>query len=374
MLNIQQYLRNGGTLESLATAPFYVTAKPHPRYSNLKLFKYDQILSDFSNPIVREARGIILDSANDWKVVAHPFDKFGNYGESYADPIDWSQAVIQEKKDGSLLFLWYYDNQWQVSTSGTPDASGEVNGYDITFARLFWETWDKACLTHGFSLLALDPQATYCFELCSPLNRIVVRHFDKSLTFLGCRDIESNTEFLPSIFNGPLTYLNVMEFPSIYNSMQDAIDHIKGANGLNIEGWVIVGSRKPNGSYNRVKLKCDSYVRYHRLRDSLSATPKNLVDIIRKNEGVEWLLAFPEYQKQYDTLKEKYMYLTEWEDIYFESYKEQANGDRKAFAALAKTTKVPGYYFSRLDGKCKGIREYLSNVPIDHLMALLYKE
>jgi tRNA splicing ligase len=31
--------------------------------------------------IVRESRGVILDSANNWSVVALPFDKFFNYGE-----------------------------------------------------------------------------------------------------------------------------------------------------------------------------------------------------------------------------------------------------------------------------------------------------
>ena len=40
------------------------------------------------NPIVQQARGIILDEAKDWKVVARPYDKFFNLGEGNAAPID----------------------------------------------------------------------------------------------------------------------------------------------------------------------------------------------------------------------------------------------------------------------------------------------
>ena len=39
------------------------------------MFKYNQFSSDFSNPIVREARGIIFREDN-WKCVRRAFDKF----------------------------------------------------------------------------------------------------------------------------------------------------------------------------------------------------------------------------------------------------------------------------------------------------------
>lgn len=50
------------------------------------IFNYG-IDCDFSNPIVQESRGIILDLDN-LEVVCWPFRKFGNYNESYADKID----------------------------------------------------------------------------------------------------------------------------------------------------------------------------------------------------------------------------------------------------------------------------------------------
>lgn len=69
------------------------------------IFNY-AIGCDFSNPIVQEARGIIIDLEN-LDVVCWPFRKFGNYNESYADKIDWSTARVQEKIDGSIIKLWW---------------------------------------------------------------------------------------------------------------------------------------------------------------------------------------------------------------------------------------------------------------------------
>lgn len=82
------------------------------------MFKYNQLSSDFSNPIVREARGIIFREDN-WKCVRRAFDKFFNYGEPNAAEIDWNTAKVQTKYDGSLISAWFDDKKWHYSTNGT---------------------------------------------------------------------------------------------------------------------------------------------------------------------------------------------------------------------------------------------------------------
>ena len=85
--------------ELLQEAPYFLEVKEDEGYV---LLKYNQIKSDFSQPIVQQARGIIVKYLHDcgfWKIVCWPFDKFFNYGESYAASIDWSSARVQEKID-----------------------------------------------------------------------------------------------------------------------------------------------------------------------------------------------------------------------------------------------------------------------------------
>ena len=85
------------------------------------MFKYNQISSDFNNPIVREARGIIFRKGQWNNPVCWRFNKFFNVQEPNAAKIDWSTAFVSEKIDGSIIGVWW-DGDWKISTNGTIDA------------------------------------------------------------------------------------------------------------------------------------------------------------------------------------------------------------------------------------------------------------
>jgi hypothetical protein len=56
-----------------------------------------------------------------------------------------------EKKDGSLMILYFAEGAWRVATSGQADAGQnsdkQVNGATgaivPSFHRLFWDIWNK---------------------------------------------------------------------------------------------------------------------------------------------------------------------------------------------------------------------------------------
>lgn len=98
--------------------------KRHKKYENLVLFRYDQLNSSFKNAAVTgdlvlmirgivlivDARGIVLDEKNGWKIVVFPYEKFFNFNESFAAKLDWDEStIVTEKSDGSLMTLYYYD-------------------------------------------------------------------------------------------------------------------------------------------------------------------------------------------------------------------------------------------------------------------------
>ena len=177
--------------ELLTTDPYNLKISRDDGYI---MFKYNQVASDFSIPLVREARGIIFRESN-WECVCHAFNKFGNYGESYCPNIDWGTASVQEKCDGSLIKLWH-DNGWHISTNGTIDAfKAELNDTKYsTFGALVedampmsWGAWEKIA----------DPKCTYMFELVSPYNRVVIPYKETKLYFLGIRDMEDGGEWNP---------------------------------------------------------------------------------------------------------------------------------------------------------------------------------
>ena len=69
------------------------------QYHDLYTFKYDQLNCDFNDPVVREARGIILwipeqPTAAHPCVIARAFDKFMNYAQEGVVSIDRAFARV----------------------------------------------------------------------------------------------------------------------------------------------------------------------------------------------------------------------------------------------------------------------------------------
>jgi len=110
MLETQKFLNKFG-LDAISQPPLNILVKRRPDFPNLVHFTYSQLESPKAHPVVLECRGLILDEADNWNVVAYPFRRFANYGEEWANPIDWSTARVQDKLDGchlrtAKLHLW----------------------------------------------------------------------------------------------------------------------------------------------------------------------------------------------------------------------------------------------------------------------------
>lgn len=279
--------------ELLTTDPYNLKIS---RDGDYIMFKYNQISSDFTIPLVREARGIIFRES-DWECVCEKFTKFGNYGESYCPDIDWATASVQEKVDGSLIGM-FYDNGWHICTNGTIDAfKAELNDVKYpTFGALVedampisWGEWEETA----------DPKCTYMFELVSPYNRVVIPYEETKLYFLGMRDMEDGREWNPE--DSDMSY--AFEMPKRYplHSLEDVQ---KAANALpwDQEGYVVCDK-----NFNRVKIKNPQYVMAHYARNNGVVNTERLVQIVLDGEQEEFLTYASDYA---DELKrvEKAMY------------------------------------------------------------------
>jgi hypothetical protein len=354
-LQLQRYLKTH-SIQDLETE-LHVTTKRHAFFPNLVLFKYDQIESPMDHPVVQECRGIILDEASNWEVVARPYDKFFNLGEANAAPIDWSTAQVLEKLDGTLITMYCYNEAWSVATSGTPDASGSIGALDKSFKVLFWETWFK--LNYDFPE-EKDQCITFMFELMTPWNKIVVQHKEPRIVLHGLRYRDGSMEELHPAYATKYNWERVKSFPlTSAEAVKQAANDLIGTQG---EGFVVVDHH-----FNRVKVKGEDYLRLHRMVDGMSQ--RKMLDIIRINEGSEFLVYFPEWTELYTDIKLKLDKLIALAEDVYEARKIHTN--QKDFALTVKDLPYSGALFAVRSGKVKSFQEYFATCNIKTLEQLL---
>lgn len=286
--------------ELLQAEPYYLKIKKDGDYV---IFNYDQISSDFNTKIVQEARGIIF-RVDEWEnPVCWAFNKFGNYGESYAPEIDWSTAFVTEKVDGSLMKVWCDKNEWYISTNGTIDAfkAGLGNIKFESFGDYFLDTLAiytppyvfRDCFTEF--TYQLNEDYTYMFELVGPYNRVVIPYEEPRLYFLGARNKYTGEErFCTEAEKKDLGVAITFHKPVRYSlsSLDDCI-RVTENFGWDQEGFVVV-----DANFNRVKVKSPAYVLAHFMRNNNVVTQKHIIKIILMNEVEEFLCYASDYKDE----------------------------------------------------------------------------
>lgn len=331
--------------------------------NNLILFKYD-IDADFNNPIVKECRGIILDS-NSFNIVCRGFDKFFNYQESYADEIDWSSACVQEKIDGSIIKLWFYADEWHWSTNGTIDANN-ATANSIT-NHSFMDLIRMAENYHDIQFDQLNTDYTYIFELVSPENKIVIDYGNKyHLYHLGTRNNLTGEEYNLDIG---------IDKPHVYNinSFEDCIDAVGKLNtedSITNEGFVVV-----DGHWNRVKVKSPVYVAMHHLMGNHIFTKTRCLELLINDpdKATTVIKEFPQYTHifkyyEYKIAEVKYE-ITNFINLTRNLYEEYSH-DRKIVANIIKKHKYATFGFMSLDREYDP-EEFIKNISVQQFDRLV---
>jgi hypothetical protein len=285
-LAIQDYLRSGKTPDDLQ-AELGVNYYRHPELP-LVGFKYSQIDSPKTNPVVRDARGIVLEDGS-WDVVAKPFRRFFNAGEDAEAfrRFNWSDFTCTTKEDGSLKVVYNYQGRWYVNTSGSFGLF-QCGESGLTWAELFWKT-------SGIDESKLDPELTYVCEMWTPHNKVV-------------RIYPRPTVFLLSAFVLPtLAEVSVEEADRLaahvgltrpehhhFTSMDEIAAFLeqKSAKDKTYEGVVI-----RDAADERYKVKSDTYVALHHLKDNGNVCRSDrLVPLVLAGESDEVLAYLPEIE------------------------------------------------------------------------------
>lgn len=334
MLKIQEFIHaHDNWHELLSTDPYNLKISEDDGFV---LFKYNQISSDFNEEICKEARGLILDSTNNFKVVRMAFYKFFNLGECHAAILDWDSAIATSKEDGSLISVWFARGQWHISSNGMIDAyKAELSNSAVFSYKNFGQLFEAAAKNCNFNWKNLDPNYIYTFELCSPANKVVLSYSEPKLFHILTRSVATLEEVEMDVG---------VEKPREYKlSSQEDYEALVASMDDTHEGIVV---RDKN--CNRVKIKTTTYFTLHHLMNNGVITLERIVDLILENDDEEFLSYFVEYRPKFShirNVREKVLSKIEEIDLLVKNYSSKKE--------MALDNSIPNwekkFYFNAFD-------------------------
>lgn len=391
MLLVQEYLMNHS---------FGMLAAEHGVYASFSKsghkasFNYDQIEAKENDPLAQECRGLILSATDghsflpqtievnnklsyehivmgETKILSFPMKRFFNIGQGSAAEINWSdpKLVVLEKLDGTLCIVYFdpFTDKWCVATRSVPEADLPMDNGIFTFRSLFEKAVeDTTQLTFSALTELLSKNYTYCFELTTPYNRIVVHYPNNGITLLAVRDLITHKEV--DFSHDVVQYLNcVVPFVQAYTytTLDELLTWVSSLNPMEHEGVVV---RDVN--FNRIKMKNAAYVAYNKVRDTLATSSRNCVELILAEKDDDVISFLPEeivnnLLKIKAGVQQAIKQHDEWYNMITISMKAINATDKKTFAIsvqqLAKEHKGiwTAPFFNMWDGKSSSMKDFI---------------
>jgi len=178
-MNVLKYLNEKSVEELQSELAIKVNV-----WNDLYVLNYDQIDSPKNHPVTNECRSLVVaqDESGQWRTVSRSFDRFFNYGEVAEETHDITKMTAFEKVDGSVVSLFYHNDQWLYRTRSMIMPETTVNGWDKTWKELIEE-----CLNYPACCDYLDKKFTYILEVVGLENRVVTKYNEYAAYLLSIR-------------------------------------------------------------------------------------------------------------------------------------------------------------------------------------------
>lgn len=299
-------------------------------------------------------RGLITDDKGN--IIVKPMTKFFNYEEVVYDAenlIPWKDeyVYVQDKLDGSMLILFYYEptNEWVTATRGSFMSEQAIEGMNI--------------LKSKYKLEAFETSIAYIGEVIYPENRIVVDYGKlstvKFITAVPNR-LYTHNNYDELHFVTAVNYFkycgikdkDIVDSKQYFTFGPDLPKELKSLNTKNSEGFIF----RFHPSNFRMKIKFEDYIRLHRIITGVSniviweylMQDKPFNEILEKvpDEFYDWV------KNTINTINTEYSIIENEYKIIYKNIKAEYNtDDKKVFASYAKQYKYPSILFNMNTGK-----------------------
>ena len=378
MLEVQKYLEEHSFGELAKNHGVYATFDNNGYKCSLN---YDQVESSSSDTIASQCRGLIL-AAPDGKsfsslavvegnklnydniipgkmiVLSCGFFRFFNYGQGHCAEIDWNDFQAQNKADGtlSLIYFDHFKNEWCMATRQRPDADQLLDSKLFTFRTLFEKAlFETTELSFSDFTTKLDKDITYCFELETPYNFIILKQEINKITLLAARNIKTLEEIDLSTIELDVPRVKTFSLTTI----EEIVEYCNMQNPLQMEGVVLIDK-----NFNRIKVKNINYVLAHKIKDGIRNDRDFLNLIIQEKDDDVAPILPEEFNKRIAILKTNYKNFHQTMMKTFEELKSITIKKDFAIELTKRKDCWPAPLFCMYDGKMNTIKEFINKKSI----------
>ena len=116
--------------------------------------------------MLTQNRGTIYEKLPPYRLICLPFYKFWNYNEPQAATKHANWTLFTEKLDGTFFKVYYYDNQWHVSSNSRIDIKQYREKYQRS-GKTNDQLWQEAALAVNLDYSKLNPTYAYIRRIIS---------------------------------------------------------------------------------------------------------------------------------------------------------------------------------------------------------------
>ena len=313
---------------------------------------------DYTDPFVRQCRGVILQK-EPLQVVCYSMDKFYHADDFSAEELKQhfeSVDTVEELLDGSLVKLYWFNDQWTVATNRCIEARKARWANYRSFYELFQDAVNATKASGTLDYEKLNKRRTYSFVLCHPENRIVANYPTPKIVHVATRDLDTLEEVSEDIG---------VERPLALKMDWETFQKRLRSNPYYMPGYLI---RTLDGK--RIVVECDKYIRVKELKGNSPDLIYRYLQLQRENEAQfkEFLTYFPEFtwiDSQLETLaREAHRTYIEF---FVNRNKSRINRDLWELMSELHTL----YLRTKEPTSLVKVRQHLKSYPLDKLARLM---
>lgn len=269
------------------------------KLQDLYLLSLDKDFQGIPSNIQLQANGIIFQKETNKLIVACQ-PKMVSVGT-----VEELETIVQQRRtsdrdsirveyceDGTMMRLYYYNDQWWTATSRCIDGKESFWCSDNTFDELFWNVFDKNLL------IKMNKEATYIFVLLHKDNRIVVKHKFNTLVYAESVNINTLERFFDDVLRN-VDYIRLPKWiPRFEAKKFESYFHF-------FKRGILIKAKKDNGCYDLYKMDFPQYSEQKTIRGNVPQMRMRYLELLSDEKSLKLLeIYYPENRFMFRMIKQ----------------------------------------------------------------------